>query len=31
MSMVSDHVEIRGSLMERKGQRILEVAAVRKI
>lgn len=31
MSMVSEHVEIRGSLMERKGQRILEVAAVRKI
>ena len=31
MSMVSQHVEIRGSLMERKGQRILEVAAVRKV
>jgi hypothetical protein len=31
MSRVSEHVEIRGSLMERKGQRILEVAAVRKI
>ena len=31
MSMVSQHVEIRGSLMERKGQRILEVSAVRKV
>lgn len=31
MTMVSEHVEIRGSLMERKGQRILEVAAVKKI
>ncbi len=31
MSMVSDHVEIRGNLMERKGQRILEVSVVRKI
>jgi hypothetical protein len=31
MSMVSDHVEIRGNLMERKGQRILEVSAVHKI
>jgi hypothetical protein len=31
MSMVSDHVEIRGNLMERKGQRILEVSTVHKI
>ena len=31
MSMVSEHVEINGNLMERKGQRILEVTGVRKI
>ena len=31
MSMVSDHVEMRGNLMERKGQRVLEVVSVQKI
>ena len=31
MSMVSEHVEIRGNLMERKGQRILEVVSVKKV